>query len=114
MPNMKRNKTTVILALALLVVFASPSVSGGIVDEIIKPMTNAICAVYRLIKDVAGAIAALVITIAGFKWVGSAEDPGARKQAKDNIVHAIVGMLIISIAVDIVKLITDVASVCGE
>jgi hypothetical protein len=101
-----KNKKIALLALLMVVVIVSPSASA-IVGQIIGPMTNAICRIYGLIKNVAGAIAALIITIAGFKWVGSAEDPGARKQAKDNIVHAIVGMLIVSIATDIVTLITE-------
>ena len=108
---MKRSNVIALLALVALAVLLTTDVSA-IVTQIIAPMTRAICNVYTLIKRVAGAIAALIITIAGVKWVGSAEDPGARKQAKDNIVHALVGMLIISIAVDIVQLITE-RTVCA-
>jgi hypothetical protein len=100
---MERRK--IILAVGLVVLCAALSASGT-VKEIVAPMTQTICMIYDVMKNMAGGLAALVITIAGFKWVGSAEDPGARKQAKDTIIHAIIGMLLISVATDLVKLIT--------
>ncbi|MDD5111869.1 MAG: TrbC/VirB2 family protein [Candidatus Altiarchaeota archaeon] len=102
----KNAKTKVVLLSMLAALCLSACASASLVDQIIAPMTTAICRIYGLIKNVAGAIAALVITIAGFKWVGSSDDPGVRKAAKDNIIHALIGMLIIVIATDIVQLIT--------
>jgi len=102
----KMKKTGVILLAGIILALFATNASSSLVSQIIDPMTNAICNIYDLITNVAGAIAALVITIAGFKWAGSADDPGARKAAKDSIIHALIGMLIIIIATDLVQLIT--------
>lgn len=59
----------------------------------------------NLLMMIAGAIATLVIVINGIKWTGSSDDPGARKQAKQGIIHAIVGLVIVMIAVNVVALI---------
>ncbi|MFH1835815.1 MAG: pilin [Methanobacteriota archaeon] len=58
-----------------------------------------------LLEMIAGAVATLVIVINGIKWIGSSDDPGARKQAKEGIVHAVVGLVIVLIAVEVVSLI---------
>ncbi|MFC2162317.1 hypothetical protein ACFLRF_01430 [Candidatus Altiarchaeota archaeon] len=58
-----------------------------------------------LLSFVTAAVAAVVITLQGVKWTGSAEDPGARKQAKQGIIHAVVGMIIVILAVWLVKMV---------
>ncbi|VVB51033.1 TrbC/VIRB2 family protein [uncultured archaeon] len=54
-----------------------------------------ICMLATLIANVAGALASLTIISAGLKWVTSGDAPGDRKQAKEMIIHAIVGLVII-------------------
>ena len=70
---------------------------------------TAICTVLGNIRDllyaIAGGVAAVVITLQGIKWAGSAEDPGARKQAKQGIIHAVVGLIIVLLAVWIVVMV---------
>lgn len=60
---------------------------------------SAICTIMSQIKMmltyVAGAIMAVVITMQGIKWTASGEDAGARKQAKEAIIHALVGLTIV-------------------
>ena len=57
-----------------------------------------ICGVpYQTMTDVGGAVASLVIVIAAIKWTGSENDAGARKSAKDAIVHAVVGLIILTV-----------------
>jgi type IV secretory pathway VirB2 component (pilin) len=58
-----------------------------------------------LLQMIAGAVATLIIVMNGVKWIGSSDDPGARKQAKEGIVHAVVGLVIVLIAVNAVTLI---------
>ena len=74
-----------------------------------------ICAVVKnlrsLLELIAGAVATLIIVMNGVKWIGSSDDPGARKQAKEGIVHAIVGLVIVLIAVEVVTLIYSTS--CG-
>jgi hypothetical protein len=71
--------------------------------------TSIICQVLGSIRTVlfliAGGIGITVITLQGIKWAGAADDPGARKQAKEGIIHAIVGLIIVIIAVAIVTLV---------
>jgi hypothetical protein len=50
-----------------------------------------------IVFTVTGAIALLVITIGGIRYILSRGDPSATAQAKDTIVYALVG-LVISIA----------------
>ena len=54
---------------------------------------------------IAAGVGVVVIVLQGIKWAGSAEDPGARKQAKQGIIHAVVGLVIVLIAVWIVTMI---------
>jgi len=102
---MKANKR-VLAGVVLVILYLVFPASASIVSQIVSPMVSTICQIYSVIYNAAGGIAALIITIAGFKWVGSAEDPGARKQAKDAIIHALIGMLLVVIATDLVQLIT--------
>ena len=71
---------------------------GQVLCQIINNLRN-------MLMMVAGAIATLVIVINGIKWSGSSDDPGARKQAKQGVIHAIVGLVIVMIAVSVVALI---------
>jgi ABC-type phosphate transport system permease subunit len=71
--------------------------------------TSVICGVLSSIRTVlfiiAGGIGVVVITLQGIKWAGSADDPGARKQAKEGIIHAIVGLIIVLVAVALVSMV---------
>ena len=58
-----------------------------------------------ILTVIAAAVGALVIILQGIKWVGSADDPGARKQAKQGIIHAIVGLVIVVLAVWVVTMV---------
>ena len=94
------------LFLAPLVAAVGPSVgagswSGSTATTICGVMNN----VRWLLEMIAGAVATLIIVINGIKWIGSSDDPGARKQAKEGIVHAVVGLVIVIVAVEIVALI---------
>jgi hypothetical protein len=70
---------------------------------------NAICTVfgniYFVLYSIAGAIGTVVITLQGIKWIGSAEDQGMRKQAKQGIIHAVIGLIIVMLAVYIVDMV---------
>ena len=58
-----------------------------------------------ILTVIAAAIGILVMVLQGIKWIGSADDPGARKQAKQGLVHAIIGMIIVVIAIWVVAMI---------
>jgi len=88
---------------------ATATATGGSADMqgISDRISCVLCKVAQLIFLITGAIAALVIIIAGLRWLTSAEDPGARNAAKTTIVSAVIGMIIIMIAVFIVAMIVN-------
>ena len=71
--------------------------------------SSAICTVLEniqaLLWSIAGGLAVVVITLQGVKWIGSAEDAGARKSAKMGVIHAVVGLIIVILATWIVQMI---------
>ncbi|MFH1126301.1 MAG: TrbC/VirB2 family protein [Candidatus Altiarchaeota archaeon] len=103
---MKHKDITIMAAVAIVLIYASTPAFSALVGQIVSPMVSTICQIYSVMYTSAGGIAALIITISGFRWVGSAEDPGIRKSAKDTILHTLVGMLLIVIATALVQLIT--------
>ena len=58
-----------------------------------------------LLNMIAAGVGTVVIVLQGVKWAGSAEDPGARKQAKQGIIHAVVGLVIVIIAIWVVEIV---------
>ncbi|MFH0859944.1 MAG: TrbC/VirB2 family protein [Candidatus Altiarchaeota archaeon] len=70
-----------------------------------------VCGILQNVKVffelVAAGIAIVIIVINGIKWIGSSDDPGARKQAKEGIIHAVVGLVIVLLAVEIVGLVVS-------
>jgi len=102
-------------AFALIAILAFSTMVSAITSDDFKPGTfttgtaQNICLIIEnlryLLMYIAGAIATLVLVINGIKWTGSSDDPGARKQAKQGIIHAVVGLIIVMIAVNVVALI---------
>jgi len=62
-----------------------------------------ICRLITILWGVSAAVATIVIVIAGIRWIGSSEDAGARAQAKSTIVHALIGLIIVIVALSIVN-----------
>jgi uncharacterized protein YacL len=58
--------------------------------------------VLTIVFTITGAIALLIITIAGFRYVLSRGDPQAVAQAKDTIIYAGVGLVVSLVAFSIV------------
>lgn len=56
-----------------------------------------ICGLYLAVIYMGGALCALMIVYGAVKWMGGSDDPGARKTAKDLIIHAGVGLIILVI-----------------
>jgi hypothetical protein len=92
------------LLLLFLVGMVAATSSTGVMSA-----TTAICKILSniqlLLMAIAGGIGIVVITLQGIKWAGSAEDPGARKQAKQGIIHAVIGLIIVMLAVWIVMIV---------
>ena len=95
-----------VLAMAGLAAASGPATA-------ISAICNVLHNIQILLYAIAGGVGVVVITLQGIKWAGSAEDPGARKQAKQGIIHAIIGLIIVLLAVWIVVLVFTGGS-CGE
>jgi type IV secretory pathway VirB2 component (pilin) len=93
-------KVLMLLGIVLLTIgMASASSSASTVMTVINTL---LCRLLQVLWGIAAAVAIIVIVLAGIKWIGSAEDAGARAQAKSTIVHAIIGLLIVMIALTLV------------
>ena len=87
-----------ILVLCMLLSLTAAYVSASGLASAKSSICRILFSVYDLLYYISGGVAALVITLQGVKWIGSAEDPGLRKQAKMGIVHAVVGLIIVMTA----------------
>ncbi len=94
----KRNNILAILGFVLLA--TGMAVAQGTVISLINEL---ICRLIQVLWGIAAAVATIVIVIAGIKWIGSSEDAGARAQAKATIIHAIIGLIIVIVALAIVN-----------
>ena len=114
--NALLNKRYAYTAFAMLIVFLCveqtfAQATSGSDKDLMNTATNQInkvlCKLASLIFFTAGAIASLVIIMAGLRWVTSSDDPGARQAAKTTIISAFVGLIIIMIAVYIVAIVIN-------
>ncbi|MBM3309527.1 MAG: hypothetical protein FJY77_04665 [Candidatus Altiarchaeales archaeon] len=69
----------------------------GFQVKVSERLSQVLCGFYSAIKDVATGIAAVVMVIAAVKWTASENDPGARKAAKDAMIHAIIGLMLLNL-----------------
>ncbi|OYT42162.1 MAG: hypothetical protein B6U86_00845 [Candidatus Altiarchaeales archaeon ex4484_43] len=68
-----------------------------------KYVNTFLCQIVLVLWGITAGIVTLVITLAGIKWMGSEDDLAARREAKITIVHAIIGLIIVLIALTIVN-----------
>lgn len=66
--------------------------------------------VLDIVFQIAGAIALLVITLAGFRYITSRGDPQAIAQAKNAILYAAIGLVVCVLAIAIVNFIVNSTS----
>lgn len=85
------------------VIFAQQRISG---DNVNIPTADfggsTINAVIVAVLGIMGAIAALIITMAGFQYVTSSGDPQKIAKAKDTIIYTLVGLVIAVFATAII------------
>jgi FtsH-binding integral membrane protein len=78
---------------------------NNVTQQAAEAICNIFTNIYYVLYSIAGAIGTVVITLQGIKWIASAEDRDIRKQAKQGIIHAIIGLIIVMLAVLIVQMI---------
>jgi hypothetical protein len=97
-----------LLAVCLLAVVASaqnapPTIA--VVDPavpILNQINDVSCILYSLILYCSGAIAALLIMLAGIGFMTSEDDPAKRDRAKTRVIYAVAGMLLVIFACPLV------------
>ncbi len=92
----------------IFLVSVTVSMASGVmtVQSAINPINCILCRIINIMWGIVAGIATLVIMLAGLKWMGSAEDPGARAQAKTSIVHALVGLIIVIVSLLVIGWVT--------
>ncbi len=60
--------------------------------------TDTVSKVIGIVLNISGAIAVLMVTIAGFKYAMSMGHPDATKKAKDTILYALIGLAVVLFA----------------
>jgi cytochrome bd-type quinol oxidase subunit 2 len=65
------------------------------------------CRIICLVQLVAGSILALIVVLAGIRYIASGEDPAARHSMMDWIKNALIGMFIIALAVPVLNYISE-------
>ena len=97
---MKTTQKTAML-LGLLIIGIGMVAAGS--SSITTLINVLLCRIITVLWGVSAAVATIVIVIAGIKWIGSSEDAGARAQAKSTIVHAVIGLIIVMVALVLVN-----------
>lgn len=89
------------ISLVILIILSSFAVAQ---DDWVIAITTLVCDILvDALKDIVGALAAVVFVYAGIEYVISQDDPGKRKQARDMMVYAIVGIILVGIASTIIS-----------
>lgn len=73
--------------------------SGGGEEEINSTITDII----DILSAVVSVISVIMIIIAGIKFVTASGDPGSVKSARNTVIYALVGLLIVALSQTIVK-----------
>ena len=63
---------------------------------------DAITAVVNVLSMIVGVVSVVMIIVGGFKFVTSGGDPAATKSAKNTILYAVVGLIVVAVAQSIV------------
>ena len=86
----------------LLTILTQTATAVNLSTTISNPFNNVLCAVWQAIQTLGAPLAAVVIIAAAAIWVYSRDDAGKRNAAKTWIVHAIIGIIVILIAISII------------
>ncbi|MFH1835015.1 MAG: hypothetical protein ABH851_02375 [Methanobacteriota archaeon] len=100
--NARKIFLTSILALSCVIQVSAGEISNAIWAR----AAIVICGLYLAFIYIAGALAVLMVAYGGIKWILGSDDPGARKQAKELVIHALVGLIVLIVAAGLVSLIS--------
>lgn len=117
------NITSIVIAFAVLAVGfaalpAQTSYAASAKDEVCaaigscdansdKKISGVFASVINILSAIVGAVAVIMIVIGGFRYIVSAGDSNSVGGAKNTIIYALVGLVIVGIAQIIVKFILE-------
>lgn len=101
-----------IVSISLFLLMLSLIVLGQSAESIYSPIDYILCMIATALMDVASALAALVFVFAGVTFIAAMDDPGKRKSAKDTMIHAIIGLIIILVAENIINSVSSIQVYC--
>lgn len=102
-------KTTLILVFLVFVQFSSAQAAVGtaLTQAIWNYVKPVVCGIFVGFTLIGGSIASVMVIYAGIKYLTAADDPAARKNSKDMITHAMIGIILILMANFIVATVTQ-------
>jgi len=107
-----KKTAAIALMLAILPTIVEAQGGGSALQEVQLKICNILEQFYDLLVYISTGLGALMIVIMGIIWVASADDSKARTLAKTAIVHVIIGLLVISIATNLVRLVITDTNTC--
>ncbi|MBA3758807.1 hypothetical protein H0X10_04245 [Candidatus Saccharibacteria bacterium] len=72
-----------------------------------EPINDIVATVVNILSFIVGAVAVIMIIVAGFKYVTSGGDSNSISGAKSTLLYAIVGLIIVAMAQFLVKFVFD-------
>jgi hypothetical protein len=69
--------------------------------------SNSLDTIFSIVFGIAGAVALVVLMLASLKYVLSRGDPGETAKAKNAIIYAVVGLVVVASAFIIVSFVVD-------
>ncbi len=96
-----------------------PEIECGCISAPIENINSLLCNLICSLASIGPALCALVMLYGGLRYVTSADDPGARSAARSIITNALIGLILILIALPLVNIVisdilTKVTCYCFE
>ena len=111
---MNKKAISVLVCLLLGTMAVAQESAGDIFGE---KLSRILCTVITILFLVASGVAVIIMVLNGLKWTAAGDDAGARKQARDGLVHAIIGLTIVMLAIYVVSVVVEDSDVpmlsCG-
>lgn len=98
--------------IGLVLMLLSVMVSAQL-NEAQTTICNILADVYNLLLYIATGVAAVMIVLMGILWIASANNPKARAGATSGVINAIIGLVIVSLAIALVSMVIQTDCIAG-
>lgn len=83
---------------------------GGCTADAEKEVSSTLAEVINLLSAIVGAVAVIMIIVGGFRYITSAGDSTKAASARNTIIYALVGLVIVALAQVIVRFVLENAT----